>query len=175
MKKFAYLCILLTVMIGLAGCNQKESANPDKPASPVQDGPKNPDKPTSSGEDGPAIPDKPSTNGEDKPSSPESPVPENKVYQNNIFKDVVVTETGEKIIVKGKAQVFEGVFQYTLYDGDKVVIENHYQTDGAPAWGEFEITFDKDAVSTDQAKIELFNYSAKDGSKENILEIPISK
>ncbi|MGG3469543.1 Gmad2 immunoglobulin-like domain-containing protein [Neobacillus pocheonensis] len=108
-------------------------------------------------------------------NEPTSHVPKDKVYQNKVFKDVVVTESGDKIIVTGKAQVFEGVFQYALYDGEKVLIENHYQTDGAPAWGEFEISFEKKLVATNDSKLELFVFSAKDGSKENTLEIPIPK
>lgn len=72
-----------------------------------------------------------------------------------------------------KAQVFEGVFQYALYNGENVVKEGNYQTEGAPAWGEFEITFDKGLVSTNTSKLELFVYSAKDGSKINTLEIPL--
>ena len=108
-------------------------------------------------------------------NEPISHVPKDKVYQNKVFKDVVVTESEDKIIVTGKAQVFEGVFQYALYDGEKVLIENNYQTDGAPAWGEFEISFEKELVATNDIKLELFVFSAKDGSKENTLEIPIPK
>lgn len=102
-------------------------------------------------------------------------IPEKKVYHNQVFKDVVVAESEEKIIISGKAQVFEGVFHYTLYDGEKVLLDNKYQTDGAPAWGEFEITFEKDRVTTNDTKLELFVFSAKDGSKVNILKIPIPK
>ena len=115
---------------------------------------------------------------EENTSNPDEPVinePEEKVYQNEVFKNVVVTETTDSIIVTGKAQVFEGVFQYALYDGEKVVKESNYQTAGAPAWGDFEITFEKDLVSTNTMKLELFVYSAKDGSKINTLEIPIPK
>jgi len=115
---------------------------------------------------------------EENTSNPDEPVinePEEKVYQNEVFKNVVVTETTDSIIVTGKAQVFEGVFQYALYDGEKVVKESNYQTAGAPAWGDFEITFEKDLVSTNTMKLELFVYSAKDGSKINTLDIPIPK
>lgn len=106
---------------------------------------------------------------------PVSNVPEKKEYHNQVFKDVVVAESEDKIIVTGKAQVFEGVFHYALYDGEKVLLENKYQTDGAPAWGEFEITFEKELVTTNDTKFELFVFSAKDGSKVNTLEIPIPK
>lgn len=110
-----------------------------------------------------------------KHNEPNSHAPEKKVYHNKVFKDVVVTESEDKIMVSGKAQVFEGVFQYALYDGDKVLIEDKYQTDGAPAWGDFEIAFKKELVSTNHIKLELFVFSAKDGSKVDTLEVPIPK
>ncbi|WP_060673566.1 Gmad2 immunoglobulin-like domain-containing protein [Rossellomorea vietnamensis] len=97
------------------------------------------------------------------------------VYQNESFKEVVVTQSEGEVMVTGKAQVFEGVFQYVLYDGGKVLEENNYQTAGAPAWGEFTLSFKKEIVTTNDIKLELFFYSAKDGSKTNVLEIPISK
>ncbi|MGG1678135.1 Gmad2 immunoglobulin-like domain-containing protein [Neobacillus sp. NRS-1170] len=114
---------------------------------------------------------------DEKPNhnDPKSHAPEDKVYANKAFKDVVVAESGDKIIVTGKAQVFEGVFHYALYDGEKVLLENKYQTDGAPAWGEFEITFAKKLVTTNDIELELFVFSAKDGSKVDTLEIPIPK
>jgi hypothetical protein len=104
-----------------------------------------------------------------------SNMPEKKVYHNQVFKDVVVAESEENFIISGKAQVFEGVFHYTLFDGEKVLLENNYQTDGAPAWGVFEITFEKDMVTTNDTELELFVFSAKDGSKVNTLKIPIPK
>jgi hypothetical protein len=170
MKKFVYLFAILIASLSVTACNQQQEVVKEKPAITKPSGEKPPiTKP--SGE-------KPSSepNGE-KPSKPEKPVsdvPEEKIYQNDVFKDVIVTETEDTFIVKGKAQVFEGVFQYALYDGGKVVKESNYQTDGAPAWGEFEIIFEKELVTTNNVKFELFVYSAKDGSKVNTLEIPIT-
>jgi len=100
---------------------------------------------------------------------------QSKVYQNEAFKDVVVKETGDKISVTGKAQVFEGVIQYKLSEGDKVLKEDKYQTEGAPAWGDFNITFGKELISGNNANFKLFVYSAKDNSEINVLDIPIKK
>lgn len=108
-------------------------------------------------------------------SKPVSNVPKETVYHNEMFKDVVVSESENEFIVTGKAQVFEGVFEYALYNGNKLVLENHYQTEGAPTWGEFKISFKKELVSGNDTKLELFAYSAKDGSKLDVLEIPIIK
>jgi Immunoglobulin-like domain of bacterial spore germination len=166
LKKIAYWLAILTAAIGLAACSQPQDAVNEKPPveKPQGEDPTKPEVPTK-----PETPTKPA----EDPSKPEEPKPEepkDQVYQNKVFQEVVVSETADEITVTGKAQVFEGVFQYALYDGEKLVKENFYQTDGAPAWGKFEITFKKDSVT----KIELFVYSAKDGSKVDTLEIPIS-
>lgn len=98
---------------------------------------------------------------------------EEKKYENATFKEVVITEK-EHFIVTGKAQVFEGVFQYAIVAGDETLKEGIYQTDGAPAWGNFEIVIDKELASTEGATLELFFYSPKDGAKTNVLEIPLN-
>ncbi|PAE31786.1 Gmad2 immunoglobulin-like domain-containing protein [Bacillus sp. 7884-1] len=97
----------------------------------------------------------------------------NKQYQNEVFKEVTVSKSDGEALVKGKARVFEGVFQYAVISGTEILQENHYQTDGAPAWGSFEITIDKELLTKEEVTIELFVYSAKDGSKTDILTIPI--
>jgi hypothetical protein len=96
-----------------------------------------------------------------------------KQYQNEVFKEVTVSKSNGEATIKGKARVFEGVFQYAVISGTEILQENHYQTDGAPAWGSFEITIDKELLTKEEVTIELFVYSAKDGSKTDILTIPI--
>jgi hypothetical protein len=98
---------------------------------------------------------------------------DNKQYQNEVFKEVTVSKSNGEATVKGKARVFEGVFQYAVISGTEIVKENHYQTDGAPAWGSFEITIEKELLASEEVSIELFVYSAKDGSKTDVLTIPI--
>ena len=98
---------------------------------------------------------------------------DNKQYQNEVFKEVTVSKVNGETTVKGKARVFEGVFQYAVLSGTEILLENHYQTEGAPAWGSFEITIDKELLTKENVSIELFVYSAKDGAKTDILTIPI--
>jgi hypothetical protein len=98
---------------------------------------------------------------------------DDKQYQNEAFKEVTVLKSNGLIKVKGKARVFEGVFQYAVVAGTEVLLEDFYQTDGAPAWGDFEITFDEELAAREGTVFELFVYSAKDGSKTDILTIPI--
>lgn len=127
-----------------------------------------PSKPSGETTTPPADPNKPST-GTQKPPKEADP----KVYQNNSFKSVVLSEKDGKIIVKGQARVFEGVFQYAVTSGNKTILEDHYQTEGAPAWGNFEISLDQSLVEKTGATFELFVYSAKDGSKVDVLTIPL--
>jgi ABC-type oligopeptide transport system substrate-binding subunit len=98
---------------------------------------------------------------------------DNKQYQNEVFKEVTVSKSNGEATVKGKARVFEGVFQYAIISGTEILEENHYQTDGAPAWGSFEITIEKELLTKEEVSIQLFVYSAKDGSKTDELTIPI--
>lgn len=98
---------------------------------------------------------------------------DNKEYGNEAFKEVTVIESNGRVTVKGKARVFEGVFQYAVISGTEILLENHYQTDGAPAWGDFEITIDNGYMTKPNVSLELFVYSAKDGAKTNILTIPL--
>jgi hypothetical protein len=98
---------------------------------------------------------------------------DNKQYENNAFKEVTVSKSNGKIMVKGKARVFEGVFQYAVISGTEILLEDHYQTDGAPAWGDFEILVGEELLNNEAVSIELFVYSAKDGSKTDILIIPL--
>lgn len=171
MKKTAFFLVILTAAIGLAACNQQKEEVKEKTKVTDTKDVHGTNKDVVKEKNTQAPKDENTTNQ----NKPNSNVPKDKIYQNKVFKDVVVAELGDKIIVTGKAQVFEGVFQYALYAGEKVLIENNYQTEGAPAWGEFKITLKKELITTNDFKIVLFVYSAKDGSKVNTLEIPIPK
>ncbi|SFA89403.1 MULTISPECIES: Gmad2 immunoglobulin-like domain-containing protein [unclassified Bacillus (in: firmicutes)] len=96
-----------------------------------------------------------------------------KLYENDAFKEVTIVENNENLVIKGKARVFEGVFHYAVVVGKEILKEEYYQTDGAPAWGEFSITISKELVVNEGTKLELFTYSAKDGSETDVLEIPL--
>jgi hypothetical protein len=177
----SYLLAVLTATVGLVACNQQQEEV--KEVKEVKEVEKEKTSVTESKDVNETNEEVAKENNEQEPNDenttnqnePISNVPEDTVYQNEVFKDVVVAESEDEIVVTGKAQVFEGVLQYALYDGKEVLIENYYQTDGAPAWGEFKITFEKELISTNKTKFELFVYSAKDGSKVNTLEIPLPK
>ena len=92
---------------------------------------------------------------------------EDKQYGNEAFDEVTVSKTGDQVVVKGKARVFEGVFQYAVISGTEILLEDHYQTVGAPAWGDFEIAIEKELLTKEDVSMELFVYSAKDGSTKS--------
>ncbi|GHH98722.1 Gmad2 immunoglobulin-like domain-containing protein [Neobacillus kokaensis] len=168
MKKVIYFLLALIAAVGLSACSpQKDVKEPDGGKVVEQPKGEEPAKEEPAKEE----PPKEEPVKEEPAAEPDEPA----TYQNEAFKEVVVTESDDQIVVTGKAQVFEGVFQYKLSEGDKVLLEDHYQTAGAPAWGDFTITFGKNLISSDSALFELFVYSAKDGSKINVLEIPIQK
>jgi hypothetical protein len=111
----------------------------------------------------------------DKPIvAPEPGSDEAKVYHNDAFQQVVVSETEDSFVVTGKARVFEGVFQYAVVAGENILLQDKYQTDGAPAWGDFEISIDKGLGGKAEIVLELFVYSAKDGEKVDVLTIPLA-
>ena len=95
---------------------------------------------------------------------------------NERFKDVMVKRLGpNKYEVNGKAQVFEAAFSWVVEDGHNELKTGHEMTDaGAPAWGNFKFAVDaekKDEYST--LTLILFEVSAKDGSRQYELAIPL--
>jgi hypothetical protein len=178
--------LLLSLMFGLVGCNlDQEKAQDPKEEPNVSEENETDGKPDVTKEEPrvdeeetppvnnssttPAInPDKPVSN----PPGPSAEEKE-KQYQNNAFMEVTINE-GEAIVITGKARVFEGSFQYAVVSNGEVLKGGTYQTDGAPAWGPFEITVGKEYAKAGVV-FELFVYSAKDGSKIDVLEIPLNK
>lgn len=172
MKKIFNLLLILIVAIGFVACSsQKEVKELDKGRVVEKSDDNKPAREESDKEDSMVVEDQQITT----PDKVDTNKGASTIYRNNAFKDVVVKETDDKVAVTGKAQVFEGVFQYKLLEGEAVLMEANYQTEGAPAWGDFTIIFRKDLINGNDAVFKLFVYSAKDGSEINILEIPIDK
>lgn len=97
-----------------------------------------------------------------------------KLYSNDRFKDVTVTQTGDNTFqIKGKGQIFEANFGWVIEDGHDELQKGHHMTDaGAPEWGNFSFSVTapkKDPNTT--LHIVLFESSAKDGSRQ--YELPI--
>ena len=82
----------------------------------------------------------------------------------------------DPIQVRGVAAVFEAQFNWTLANWDGLIVaEGTAMTDNGMGWGSFDFTIAyPSAVSSEEfASLILFDYSAKDGTAENIREHPI--
>lgn len=99
-----------------------------------------------------------------------------KEYANKRFREVTVQKLeGDKFRVKGQGQIFEASFSWIVEDGHYELAKGFEMTDaGAPEWGNFDFILEvpkKDANST--LTLILFEISAKDGSRQYELPIPL--
>ena len=108
------------------------------------------------------------------PDAPESTI--RKTAANDRFQDVVVQNVSPgKFRVKGKAQIFEANFSWRLQAGNKELTKGIATTDaGAPEWGNFDFTIEVPAdIAPTAVTLILFEISAKDGSPQHELEVPL--
>lgn len=80
------------------------------------------------------------------------------------------------ILVRGKARVFEQTFAYRLRDAaGRVVEEGHSMTrgPGGAAYGEFEVRIPVPPGSSGKVTVEVFQFSAKDGSVTDLVSVPV--
>ena len=98
------------------------------------------------------------------------------VYANARFRNVkVVRQNDSTYLITGEAQVFEAAFSWVVEDGHDELMEGHEMTDaGAPVWGAFRFTISPKAQRANSTlTLVLFEYSAKDGSRQHELPIPL--
>ena len=99
---------------------------------------------------------------------------------NNAFRNVKVSGSQGKYIVTGEARVFEATMNYGVSDGHNYLLEKMYTLDeGAPAWSAFRrsrSTFRKNSgLLKARFTVELFEYSAKNGSVVNLISLPLER
>ncbi|MGV3527846.1 MAG: Gmad2 immunoglobulin-like domain-containing protein [Flavisolibacter sp.] len=106
--------------------------------------------------------------------TPDQPAPATpQVYSNETFKDVKVEQQNGQYVVSGKARVFEAVLSWVLEGANGELKKGHEMTDaGAPAFGNFTFRFDVPAGSRG-LKLTLYEASARDGSAQHQLVIPL--
>jgi germination protein M len=77
--------------------------------------------------------------------------------------------------VTGTANVFEAVFQLNITDWDGLIVADKTvtATSGTGTRGTFDITVPFEVSRAGLGSIITFVYSAKDGSQENVIEIPL--
>ena len=100
-----------------------------------------------------------------------------KKYWNTRFRNVTIEKSKEgSFVVTGEAQIFEANFGWVVEDGHQELKRGFEMTDaGAPAWGKFkfEIDVEKQRANSTLTLI-LFESSAKDGSRQHELPIPLN-
>lgn len=90
---------------------------------------------------------------------------------NGAFRVESVVGRNGRYTVIGKARVFEAVMHYAVSDGHDYLLEEMVMLDaGAPAWAPFELNIEipeEKLPKNGSLTVELFEYSAKDGSRVN--------
>ncbi len=86
-------------------------------------------------------------------------------------------EVGVPLVITGKARVFENQFAYRLTDAAGTVLVLGTATADAPdigEFGEFTVSASYDEPATDTGTLEVFQYSAKDGTEVDKVTIAVN-
>jgi Sporulation and spore germination/Immunoglobulin-like domain of bacterial spore germination len=77
--------------------------------------------------------------------------------------------------VSGLASTFEAVFQVQLLDaaGHKLVDQYQMASCGSGCWGTFQVKLSYTVTKAQWGTLRVFDYSAKDGTPENVTEYPV--
>ncbi len=120
-----------------------------------------------------SVVDKPlASSKSDQPKS-ETPIQ----YSNERFRKVTLQKIdNSKIRIKGEAQIFEATFNWMIINGNNKLKSGFVTTDaGAPEWGKFDFVIDADKINHQlTSNLILFEISAKDGSQQYKLSIPLN-
>lgn len=119
-------------------------------------------------------PDQPQTRRIDARSGKGIPTP---VAENDAFR-IFAPKPGTKVpktfTVEGEARVFEAAFSWELEDGHNILAKGHEMAEeGAPAWGRFKFEVSYENASQPNLMLILFIHSAKDGSIQHQLILPL--
>lgn len=97
--------------------------------------------------------------------------------ENNAFRSIQITGSKGKYTVTGEARVFEAVMNYAVTDGHRYLLKKtHNLKEGAPVWSPFTLNIELPASqlpANGTLTIEIFEYSAKDGSQANLIILPL--
>ena len=99
-----------------------------------------------------------------------------KTYSNERFRDVTIQKIdSNRFVIQGKAQIFEANFGWVVEDGHHELKKGFEMTDaGAPAWGDFMFPLEVEKRRPNsRLTLILYESSAKDGSRQHELAIPL--
>ena len=80
------------------------------------------------------------------------------------------------VTIEGEARVFESVFQYRVKDADGNVLAEGSGYANSPdigQFGPFSVSANFSQPATNTGVVEVFVYSAKDGSEADLVSIPV--
>ena len=138
----------------LIACNNNQNESPATTADTVK-----------------TLPETTQVKKEPKPDDPSA-----KTYSNERFRNVTVETIGKnEFLVRGEGQIFEASFSWVVEDGHQELKKGFHTTDaGAPAWGKFEFRINVQKTRENSTlTLVLFEISAKDGSRQHELLIPL--
>ncbi|HEY0827713.1 MAG TPA: Gmad2 immunoglobulin-like domain-containing protein [Bacilli bacterium] len=99
------------------------------------------------------------------------------MIENNAFRNVTVTGSGGEYTIKGEGRIFEANMNYLVTDGHTVLLDRVMMLkDGAPAWAAFTLEISIPASQQPDVgllTLQLYESSAKDGSKINRFNVPL--
>ncbi len=104
------------------------------------------------------------------------PKPPAKTYSNDRFRNVTVERIGDnEFLIRGECQIFEATLSWVVEDGHQELKKGFQTADaGAPAWGKFEFKINVEKTRENSTlTLVLFEISAKDGSRQHELPIPL--
>ncbi|PIS04665.1 MAG: hypothetical protein COT81_05285 [Candidatus Buchananbacteria bacterium CG10_big_fil_rev_8_21_14_0_10_42_9] len=93
-----------------------------------------------------------------------------------VFEPVSGQTIGATLKITGEARVFENTVNYRLVDSDSTVLLESFTTANAPdigLYGPFEAITLYPAPNSETGKVEVFTYSARDGSEIDKVVIPV--
>ncbi|UNC91390.1 Gmad2 immunoglobulin-like domain-containing protein [Candidatus Contubernalis alkaliaceticus] len=93
-----------------------------------------------------------------------------------VFTPAPQEQVESTFLVQGVANVFEGTVQYRIKTAKGDAAYNNFTTAGMGDWYFFEIPIDvpSSIINGSDFTIELFSESAKDGSEENLVSLPLN-
>ncbi|MTI94585.1 MAG: protease complex subunit PrcB family protein [Firmicutes bacterium] len=91
-----------------------------------------------------------------------------------LFEPAPVTTIGNEFTVSGVANVFEGSLLWRLLTVDGNVLVEGMDIAGMGDWYPFEFTVEVPETEVTELALEVFTESAKDGSVENLVTVPLT-
>lgn len=167
-KKAASFTLALLMVLSMTACSwgNAREAEPNPSPEPAASEPTTAPTPAAS----PAP--EPSETPVAEPE-PKTIVAENDAFR--VFAPAPDSKVGSSFTVSGEARVFEAAFSYSFEDGHNILTEGHATTSaGAPEWGTFEFDISIERASNPVGILTLYVASAKDGTPEHVLTIPVT-